>query len=110
MAETRVDGRWLLGVGADGGGVMMSCSAHPSRPLTRHRICSIAEGGKLSYGPTSADTRWFIRGFRLLRQQLYGIEKIHAARNEGNGFEYATYSLLKKKTENTVQHDVPYVH
>lgn len=27
---------------AEGGG-MMSCGAHPSRPLTRHRICSIAE-------------------------------------------------------------------
>lgn len=25
------------------GGGMMRCGAHPSRPLTRHRICSIAE-------------------------------------------------------------------
>lgn len=33
----------MQGVGADGGG-MMSCGAHPSTPLTRHRICSIAEG------------------------------------------------------------------
>lgn len=34
---------WMQG--ADGGGGMISCSAHPSRPLTGHRICSIAEGG-----------------------------------------------------------------
>lgn len=43
-SKDRAEGCWMLGIGADGGG-MMSCSAHPSRPLTRHRICSIAEGG-----------------------------------------------------------------
>lgn len=42
--ETGLLGRGMLGAAAQGGG-MMSCSAHPSRPLTRHRICSIAEGG-----------------------------------------------------------------
>lgn len=42
-SEDEVEGlRDAAATAAQGGG-MMSCGAHPSRPLTRHRICSIAE-------------------------------------------------------------------
>ena len=49
----------VRGGGGVGGGMMMSCSTHPSRPLTRHRICSLAVS-EIRLGP-AADTCCLIR-------------------------------------------------